>query len=285
MAAEALDRRVGWDRLPLPRRDTGADRPAEPAAREEPLRHRPRPARPARRRRAPAPPDRAHARRHVQRPRRPADGQPRQPLRAQRPARVHGPRAGRQAARAESAPRQPRAAHARRVHPGDDAQPARGRVDPVRGARLVQPRQERAGEPVASSRSRTTTRGREHPMEIARTRPDPSADPSGPPTFVTDDTHWWDGSQIYGRDPAFAARVALGRARQAADRRARPAAARHRGARRPRPASPATSGSGSRCCTRSSCASTTRSATTCTRRIPSCPTTSSTTRRGSSSPR
>jgi Animal haem peroxidase len=40
--------------------------------------------------------------------------------------------------------------------------------------------------------------------EIERTRPDPSADPSGPPTFVTDDTHWWDGSQVYGRDPAFA---------------------------------------------------------------------------------
>jgi hypothetical protein len=44
----------------------------------------------------------------------------------------------------------------------------------------------------------------QHPMEIERTRPDPSADPSGPPTFVTDDTHWWDGSQVYGRDPAFA---------------------------------------------------------------------------------
>jgi hypothetical protein len=44
----------------------------------------------------------------------------------------------------------------------------------------------------------------QNPMEIARTRPDPSADHTGPPTFVTDDTHWWDGSQIYGRDPAFA---------------------------------------------------------------------------------
>ena len=44
----------------------------------------------------------------------------------------------------------------------------------------------------------------ERPMRIPKTRPDPSADPSGPPTFVTDDTHWWDGSQIYGRDPAFA---------------------------------------------------------------------------------
>jgi hypothetical protein len=42
------------------------------------------------------------------------------------------------------------------------------------------------------------------PMTIRRTRPDPSADPNGPATFVTDDTHWWDGSQIYGRDPAFA---------------------------------------------------------------------------------
>jgi hypothetical protein len=44
----------------------------------------------------------------------------------------------------------------------------------------------------------------EHPMQIQRTRRDPSADPGGPATFVTDDTHWWDASQIYGRDPAFA---------------------------------------------------------------------------------
>ncbi len=43
----------------------------------------------------------------------------------------------------------------------------------------------------------------EHPMRIPRTRRDPSSDPNGPATFVTDDTHWWDGSQIYGRDPAF----------------------------------------------------------------------------------
>jgi hypothetical protein len=50
----------------------------------------------------------------------------------------------------------------------------------------------------------------QHPMEIARTRRDPSADPDGPPTFVTDDTHWWDGSQIYGRDPAFAQAIRTG---------------------------------------------------------------------------
>mgnify|MGYP003287741545 CR=1 FL=1 len=43
-----------------------------------------------------------------------------------------------------------------------------------------------------------------HPMTIQRTRPDPSPDASGPATFVTDDSHWWDASQIYGSDPAFA---------------------------------------------------------------------------------
>ena len=48
------------------------------------------------------------------------------------------------------------------------------------------------------------------PMEIQRTRRDPSTNGSGPPTFVTDDTHWWDASQIYGRDPAFAAAIRSG---------------------------------------------------------------------------
>ena len=50
----------------------------------------------------------------------------------------------------------------------------------------------------------------EHPMRIPRTRADPSAEADGPPTFVTDDTHWWDGSQIYGRDVAFADGVRSG---------------------------------------------------------------------------
>src|SRR4051794_8997037 len=135
-------------------RDPRPDRAAEPPAPEEPLRHRPRPARQAGRRRASAPPHSAHARRYVQRSRRPVDGQPRQPLRAQRAARVHGARAGGQAARAEPAHDQPRAADAKGVHPRDDAQPARRRVDPVRGARLVQPRQERGREPVGRSRCR-----------------------------------------------------------------------------------------------------------------------------------
>jgi Animal haem peroxidase len=49
-----------------------------------------------------------------------------------------------------------------------------------------------------------------HPMTIPRTRPDPAPDPSGPATFVTDDTHWWDASQIYGSDRAFADRLRSG---------------------------------------------------------------------------
>jgi hypothetical protein len=47
-------------------------------------------------------------------------------------------------------------------------------------------------------------------MEIQRTRRDPSADPDGPPTFVTADTHWWDGSQVYGNEPAFAQALRTG---------------------------------------------------------------------------
>src|SRR5436190_9963667 len=50
----------------------------------------------------------------------------------------------------------------------------------------------------------------ERPMEIQRTRRDPSADPDGPPTSVTDDTHWWDGSQVYGREPSFAQALRTG---------------------------------------------------------------------------
>ena len=50
----------------------------------------------------------------------------------------------------------------------------------------------------------------DRPMKIMRTRPDPSNDPPAegfPPTFVTADTHWWDGSQLYGRDKQAVARA------------------------------------------------------------------------------
>jgi hypothetical protein len=49
------------------------------------------------------------------------------------------------------------------------------------------------------------------PMRIERTRRDPShSDDGTPPTYVTSDSHWWDGSQIYGSDPAFARAIRAG---------------------------------------------------------------------------
>lgn len=41
----------------------------------------------------------------------------------------------------------------------------------------------------------------ENPMNILRTRPDPTRPPGydgEPPTYVNTETHWWDGSQLYG---------------------------------------------------------------------------------------
>jgi hypothetical protein len=41
------------------------------------------------------------------------------------------------------------------------------------------------------------------PMQVMRTRPDPTAPPGGndPPTHASTETHWWDASQIYGSTP------------------------------------------------------------------------------------
>jgi Animal haem peroxidase len=49
----------------------------------------------------------------------------------------------------------------------------------------------------------------ERPMRIPRTRRDPthSGGDGTPPTFVTADSHWWDGSQIYGSDAKLAAAI------------------------------------------------------------------------------
>jgi Animal haem peroxidase len=48
----------------------------------------------------------------------------------------------------------------------------------------------------------------ERPMRIPRTRRDPShVEDGSPPTYVTYDSHWWDGSQIYGSEPRFASFV------------------------------------------------------------------------------
>jgi hypothetical protein len=50
----------------------------------------------------------------------------------------------------------------------------------------------------------------ERPMKIRKTTPDPSPDPTGPPTYTTDDTHWWDASQLYGSTRDFANRMRAG---------------------------------------------------------------------------
>jgi hypothetical protein len=47
----------------------------------------------------------------------------------------------------------------------------------------------------------------EPPMTIKRTESDPDPDGWGPPAFVTRDSHWWDGSQIYGTKKDFAEAV------------------------------------------------------------------------------
>ena len=61
-----------------------------------------------------------------------------------------------------------------------------------------------------SSRSRMTIPGPRARCGSSARGSDPSGDAGLPPTFATDDTHWWDGSQIYGRDPAFAEAIRPG---------------------------------------------------------------------------
>ena len=49
----------------------------------------------------------------------------------------------------------------------------------------------------------------DNPMKIQRTRRDPTSELGSdlPPTYTTDDSHWWDGSQIYGSSQEFAAKL------------------------------------------------------------------------------
>jgi hypothetical protein len=47
----------------------------------------------------------------------------------------------------------------------------------------------------------------ERPMVIRRTPRDPSTPPGEAQTWITQDTHWWDSSQVYGRDAEFADRA------------------------------------------------------------------------------
>ena len=52
----------------------------------------------------------------------------------------------------------------------------------------------------------------ERPMQVMRTRKDPTHPPedSSPPTYLNTETHWWDGSQLYGSDAEAKKRVRSG---------------------------------------------------------------------------
>ncbi|MFE9789700.1 peroxidase family protein [Nocardia salmonicida] len=49
------------------------------------------------------------------------------------------------------------------------------------------------------------------PMTIPRTATAAAPDPTDPPTYVTGETHWWDASQIYGSTAEFAASLRSGK--------------------------------------------------------------------------
>ncbi|MGC4963513.1 peroxidase family protein [Gordonia sp. DT101] len=48
------------------------------------------------------------------------------------------------------------------------------------------------------------------PMSVHRSALAPGADPDAPPTFANRDTHWWDGSQIYGSRQDYADAIRSG---------------------------------------------------------------------------
>ena len=52
----------------------------------------------------------------------------------------------------------------------------------------------------------------ERPMRLPKTPVDPQKrpDPKRPPAYVNDNSHWWDGSQIYGSTPAVQATLRTG---------------------------------------------------------------------------
>lgn len=52
----------------------------------------------------------------------------------------------------------------------------------------------------------------EHPMRLPKTPVDPQKrpDPSRPPAYVNENSHWWDGSQVYGSTPDVAKTLRTG---------------------------------------------------------------------------
>ena len=95
--------------------------------------------------------------------------------------------------------------------PGDHAQRAGCRLVTVHDPRLVQPREEPKENPWQVPLKEDDP-WHENPMHIMRTRPDPTRPPGDdgtPPTYVNTETHWWDGSQLYGSRKEIQARCAL----------------------------------------------------------------------------
>ena len=238
----AISRQLGRDdrqearlvETAAPARDPGPDRPSRPTARGQPLRHRSRAARHAAVH-GPGPrrlPRRAHARRHLQRPRRAAHGLDRIAVRAQRAALLHVPRGAARAARPQPAADQPAAPDPGEVPAGHDAQPARGRVDPVRGPRLVQPRRQRPdaalGDPGRGRRSVA------RPSDAHRPHAARSEHRAGQAGDVHDARHPLVGRLAGVRQHAGVRRRAPdARARQAEARRAGPASGGRRAEHRP----------------------------------------------------
>ena len=89
------------------------------------------------------------------------------------------------------------------LHPGRGGQPPGRGVDPVRGARLDEPRHGSVQADLHRAREgrRRLARANDEGPE-QRGRPEAAVD-GMPPVYPTKDTHWWDGSQIYGNDEAF----------------------------------------------------------------------------------
>ena len=173
--------------------------------------------------------DLADDRRDVQRPREPVDGHDGHPLRPQLPAGAHLPGA------------EPRllTPNARKVslelHTRDEFVPATT-LNVLAAAWLQFEVHDWFSHGPQRPRRRLVPldegdAGRAADGDPAKTPRDPSADPGGPQTWITADTHWWDGSQIYGRDKDFIDKIAHAGGRQDARRERRDAA---RGPRRGR---------------------------------------------------
>ena len=85
------------------------------------------------------------------------------------------------------------------VPAGHHPQRAGGGLDPVPGARLVRARQGHADNthdlPLADNDSWF-----ERPMRVPKTPADPPkvANSTRPPAYVNNNSHWWDGSKVYG---------------------------------------------------------------------------------------